>query len=151
MTFSDKQKLDDQLFDQWVQSEIWFMRGSGVALLVLAALSAVFGIFAIPTAAGSGLAVTGLNGMIAFLMAGAGLWAIWYSTRELQMVSLVETALQQQPSRAFIVGGVQIVMGLFFTLSGLRDGLVMLLLGLLIIVAGAWFIYRGLRIRQYQG
>lgn len=147
---NDKQKTEDQFFDEWVQSEIWFMRGTGLTLLVIAALSALFGLFATSEDQVGTLIVQGLNGIVVFLTVGAGIWALWLSTREVQMVQLVEQAMQRQPSRAFVVGGIQVVLGFFFMLSGLRDSLPMLLLGLMVVAAGAWFIYRGMRVREYR-
>lgn len=145
----NKIKSEDERFDQWVQSEIWFMRGVGIVSLLIAAVSAISGMFATDDMTVQ-IAITALNTVMPLLILGAGAWALWLSFREERMVELVDSFMNQAPMRAFVIGGMQFIIGLAFILSGLNGSPALLLLGIGLLVVGGWFCYRGVRIRTFQ-
>jgi hypothetical protein len=131
-----------QYLDNWLQSEIYFMRFVGVAALLLAALMLGGGLFT-ETSAGTQLFSVAATGLFT---AGGG-WALWVSNQDERMASMVEDTLERSLNRVRIMAGVEIVLGVIFLISG---SLAWVGLGVFSILIGGWYLRRSMKMQEFQ-
>jgi hypothetical protein len=127
---------------KWQQTEQWFMRGIGIALLVTAFLAGFFGTLNNPQ---NDPLVQGANIVIAFVMAGAGAWALWWSSSSERIAKMLEDVKAQGKGLNRVLAVVQIVVGLFFLMGG---GIVTVILGVMILVSAGFFFWRSTQINN---
>jgi hypothetical protein len=127
---------------KWQQTEQWFMRGIGIALLVTALLAGMFGTLNNPQ---SDALVQGANIIIALIMAGAGAWALWWSNSSERIAKMLEDVKAQGVGMNRVLAGVQVFIGLFFLMGG---GLVTVLLGLMVLASAGFFFWRSTQINN---
>lgn len=136
----NQQSNTEAIMGRWIGAEQWFMRGAGVALFVIAAISASGGLLRDPNHEAPLRAV---NVIIALLAVGAGLWSIWSSTRTQTIRQMIERFAAQSPNRLRINGGMQVAVALLFVLDGISRGtLGVLLVGVLLVVSAVWAFWR---------
>lgn len=127
---------------KWQQTEQWFMRGIGIALLVTALLAGIFGTLNNPQ---NDALVQSMNIIIAFVMAGAGAWALWWSSSTERIAKMLEDVKAQGIGMNRVLAGVQVFIGLFFLMGG---SLVTILLGLMIMASAGFFFWRSTQINK---
>jgi hypothetical protein len=128
--------------DDWLQSEIYFMRFVGGAALVLALL-----MFSGGLVAETGIDAWLFNTAAVGLFVAGGMWALWVSSREERMASMVEDVQSRSLNRVRLMGGVEIVIGLLFLVSG---SFVWIALGIFSILTGGWYLRRSLKIQELR-
>jgi hypothetical protein len=129
---------------KWLGIEQWFMRGIGLALLVLAALGAFFGTLSNPN---NDTMIQTMNIVLALVMAGAGAWALWWSMSSERIAKMLEGIKEQGAGISRLLAIVQLLIAALFLLEGFsRGGIVMLLLGLMILFSAGFFFWRGQQI-----
>src|SRR5688572_23959099 len=95
---------------KWQQTEQWFMRGIGIALLVTALLAGIFGTLNNPQ---NDAVVQSMNIIIAFVLAGAGAWALWWSSSTERIAKMLEDVKAQGVGMNRVLAVVQIGIGIF--------------------------------------
>jgi uncharacterized membrane protein len=136
----NQQNNAEIIMGRWIVAEQWFMRGAGVALFLVAAISLSGGLLNDPNHTAPLQAV---NVIIALLAFGAALWSIWSSTRIQNIREMIERFAQQSPNRLRINGAMQVVVALLFLLDGMSRGAGgVLLVGALLVVSAVWAFWR---------
>lgn len=127
----------------WVQIEQLFMRGMGIALLVIALLGGFFGTL---DNRENDTLVQGMNIIFALIMAGAGAWALWWSSSSERISKMLDSIKEQGGGTTRILAVVQLIIGALFLLEGVsKGGIVMLLLGALMLVTAGFFFWRSMQ------
>ncbi len=131
-----------QYLDNWLQSEIYFMRFVGAAALLLAALMLGGGLFT-ENSAGTQLFSVAATGLFTL----GGVWALWVANHDERMASMVEDTLDRSLNRVRFMAGVEIVLGVLFLISG---SLAWIGLGIFSMVIGGWYLRRSMKMQEFR-
>ena len=138
-----KYKNESQRYrDDWLQSEVYFMRFVGVVALLLALMMLGGGLVSENSVDAW---MFNVAGVVLFLAGGT--WALWVSSREERMASMVDDVQSRSLNRVRLMGTVEIIIGLLFLISGT---LIWVALGIFSILIGGWYLRRSLKIQELR-
>lgn len=143
----EKYQTDDNM-TKWLQTEQWFLRILGAALVVETVLGLISGILYNPN---NEIAVTIVNVIIAIALGAGGIWTLYISTKLEYIQKALDGYIEQGSTNSYVYAGIQVVFGLLFLLEGTsRSLIVMTLLALTLLASAGFFVWRGRQISQYQ-
>lgn len=134
--------------ESWAIAEQWFMRFIGVALLVLAVVS----IFAPPYQATiSSQLVRGMNIAITLVLGIGSLWSLYWSMDIQRLYNLIDGFKERGNTATYMSAVVQLIVGSLFGLELLDGNFALGLLGVVMLISAAFFLWRAQQISHFSG
>lgn len=142
------EKIKNADLEIWVTRELWFMRGTGIALILIAIVSVFQGILYNPTDSPE---VNVFNFILVVAMISLGAAALIWTLNRNRIYRMVDNLSLQSPTRSMTVAAVQGFFGAIFLLEAIGRGRISVwLLSALMIVSAFWYVQRANNIKKYQ-